>query len=94
MSPGGTNVRRLTDNGDFDAMPAWSPDGASIVFVSDRDGDPDLYAMDADGSDQTRLTNSVSWEEDPVWAPDGTKILFSRLFGKTDLFVMAPTATS
>ena len=75
-------------------MPAWSPDGASIVFVSDRDGDPDLYAMDADGSDQTRLTNSVSWEEDPVWAPDGTKILFSRLFGKTDLFVVDPDGSN
>src|SRR5688500_19930901 len=50
--------------------------------------------MDADGSDQTRLTSSPSWDEDPVWAPDGTRILFSRIFGRSDLFVMNADGTN
>jgi len=37
------------------AAPAWSPDGTSIVFLSDRDGDWHLYVMSADGSGQRRL---------------------------------------
>ncbi len=94
MDSDGTDVRRLTNNPDWDAMPAWSPDSTRIVFVSDRSGDPDLWVMDADGSDQTRLTSSPSWDEDPVWAPDGTKILFSRIFGRSDLFVMNADGTN
>jgi WD40-like Beta Propeller Repeat len=58
------------------------------VFVSDRADHPDIWVMDADGSDQTRLTTSAFGDGDPVWAPDGTKILFTRQLGRNDLFVM------
>lgn len=37
-------------------FPQWSHDGKQIVFASDRDGDPEIYVMNADGSGQTRLT--------------------------------------
>jgi Tol biopolymer transport system component len=36
--------------------PAWSPDGRSIAFVSDRDGRYEVYLMNADGSGTRRLT--------------------------------------
>ena len=36
--------------------PAWSPDGTKIAFTSHRDGDAQIYVMDADGSNQTKLT--------------------------------------
>lgn len=46
-----------------------------IVFVSNRDGNPEVYVMNGDGSGQTRLTNSPEWEYAPRWSPDGTRIL-------------------
>jgi Tol biopolymer transport system component len=52
-----------------------STDGA-IVFASDRDGDADLYAVNADGTGLARLTNERSDEYDPLPSPDGKHILF------------------
>ena len=43
-----------------DGSPAWSPDGARIAFYSERDGNAEIYVMNADGSGVTRLTNSSS----------------------------------
>ena len=45
-----TTVTLLTDNDAIDHIPDWSPDGRPIAFYSDRDGDPDIYGMNADGS--------------------------------------------
>src|SRR5205823_5669879 len=47
-----------------------------IAFVSTRDGNPEIYTMDADGSHQTRLTNHSARDLFPSWSPDGTKIAF------------------
>src|SRR5262249_19952573 len=55
----------------------WSPDGSKIVFVSRRDGNAELYLMDADGTNQTRLSNTPENEASPSWSPDGTEIAFS-----------------
>ena len=40
-----------------DGNPTWSPDGRKLVFNSNRDGDFEVYVMNADGSEQTNLTN-------------------------------------
>src|SRR5207249_1446955 len=70
-------------------LPSWSPDGTSIVFVSNRDGNPEIYRMQADGSGETRLTNDKSFDSGPDWSPDGTKIVFfSDRTGNSDLYVM------
>jgi Tol biopolymer transport system component len=53
----GTNLRRLTNAPGNDALPAWSSDGRYIVFDSMRDGQREIYGMQADGSAQTRVTN-------------------------------------
>jgi len=47
--------------------PEWSPDGSKIAFQSDRDGDTEIYTMNADGSSQTRLTNSPGNDLVPDW---------------------------
>ena len=48
---------RLTHDNAADERPTWSPDGRSITFVSQRDGDNEIYVMDADGNNQVNLTN-------------------------------------
>ena len=58
--------------------PSWSPDGRRLAFISDRDGNSEIYVMNADGTGQTRLTDNPLGHGGPVWAPDGTKIAFSR----------------
>jgi Tol biopolymer transport system component len=72
------NSLRLT-NLTGDSRPHFSPNGSKIVFQSTRDGQPEIYVMNADGSAQTRLTNNPAWDTAPVWSPDGTKILFTSL---------------
>ena len=66
-------------------------DGASqIVFVSDRDGDPEIYVMDADGNNLRRLTNDPSLDFGPAWSPDGSRIVFcsNREAGTFDIYMM------
>jgi TolB protein len=60
-----------------------------IAFMSHRDGNPEIYVMDADGSDQTRLTNDLAEDKEPSFSPDGTKIAFiSRRDGTPEIYVM------
>jgi TolB protein len=54
---------------DGSRAPAWSPDGAQLVFQSNRDGNWEIYVMHADGSEQTNITNSSAQDISPVWQP-------------------------
>ncbi|MCC6222416.1 MAG: PD40 domain-containing protein [Thermoleophilia bacterium] len=64
---GGEPVNLTRSPGD-DRGPEWSPDGATIAFTSERDGNSEIYLMSADGSGQTRLTDDPAMDTDPVWA--------------------------
>jgi Tol biopolymer transport system component len=78
-----------------DGSPAWSPDGARIVFYSERDGNAEIYVMNADGSAVTRLTNTSADEGYPAWSPDGRAISFdSDRSGNFDVFAMNPDGSN
>ena len=81
LDVGGTNVRRLTRDPEFDHFPQWSPDGSRIAFVSRR-GVVDspaaqLYTMTAGGTDLLNLTPAINASYyPPKWSPDGSQIAF------------------
>jgi Tol biopolymer transport system component len=87
----GGNEVQLTSDPARDFVPAWSPGGSKIAFTSERDGNLEIYLMNADGSDPVNLTNHLA--NDVVWpgswSPDGTRILFgSGREGTGEIFVM------
>ena len=49
---------------------------AQIAFMSQRDGNPEIYVMDTDGGNLRRLTNHPGWDFSPSWSPDGKRIVF------------------
>ena len=73
----GSAPTSLTNNAAHDFSPAWSPDGSRIAFVSDRDGNREIYTMNADGTNPVRLTSDSSEDLHPSWSSDGSQIVFS-----------------
>jgi len=71
--PDGTNTKRLTESKADDQSPAWSPDGQTIVFSSDRSNpeghDLELYLLPADGGQPRRITRNDVWDLYPDWRP-------------------------
>ena len=70
-------------------LPVYSPDGKQIAFMSNRDGNPEIYAMNADGSNVRRLTNHPAGDVTPTWSPTGAQIAFtSDRAGQPQIYVM------
>ena len=64
-------------NNKSDSRPVWSPTGQAIVFMSEeRDGNWEIYGVDASGSLVTRLTNNPANDGLPVVSPDGRQVAF------------------
>jgi len=62
---------------------------AKIAFVSERDGNEDIYTVNPDGSQVTRITYNQGYDTDPSWSPDGRKIVFaSERSGLRGIYVM------
>jgi len=66
----------LTESGEQDGFPAYSDNGARIVFVSSTEGSADLWTMDSDGGNKVRVTNFPGQELFPRFTPGGEQILF------------------
>lgn len=80
--------RRLTNG--INSYPMPSPDGAHVVFQSNRSGRWEVYRMAADGSGLLQLTDEPGDNVTPVWSPDGTRIAFAASpEGHSDVFVMS-----
>ena len=94
---GSGQVTRLTEPGHTSRRPSWSPDGASLAFLSDRDGSSQVYLMASDGSHVRRLTSDPAPKDSVAWGGQGgqggksDRIAYSaRLDTGTGLFTIAP----
>ena len=91
----GDNLTNLTNNPEDDMLPVWSPDGATIAFVSVRDGNIEVYAMNADGSGQVRITTNNALDWYPGWSPDSEWITFhSDRDGNTEIYKVRRDGTA
>jgi Tol biopolymer transport system component len=73
---GGGAPRRLTQESPS-YWHGWSPDGKTLAFVGERNGDFDIYAIPAAGGEETRLTTAPGLDDGPEYTPDGKYIYFN-----------------
>lgn len=55
----------------------WSPDGKTLAFTGERNGNFDIYSIPAAGGDETRLTSAEGLDDGPEYSPDGAYIYFN-----------------
>ena len=96
----GGGLVRLTTTEAADDEAAWSPDGVKIAFRSTRSGVPEVWVMNADGSDQRKLTGPEDgwyWNEvslSPAWSPDSRFIVYAkRESNDADIWIMNADGT-
>jgi TolB protein len=81
-------VGRGTDN----TSPSYSPDGHQIAFISGRSGSPQVYIMDADGSNIQLLTPYTpgvrSYRSSPDWSPDGRAVAYEQQSGNFQIWMI------
>jgi TolB protein len=75
-------VRQITLEPGENMMARFAPNGRTIVFQSNRDGNWEIYRAYADGSQATRLTDDAAADESPCVSPDGRWIAFARSHDK------------
>lgn len=81
---------RVTSGPSWDRAPAWSADGRSIVFASDRAGGFDLWEVDVEAgtaSQPRRVTTSAAIDGEPAVAPDGSIVFVRGRGAGADLWV-------
>jgi len=86
-----SKVRALIDGPGNNFYPDWSPDGSTILFVSDRDGNKELYVADWNGARQRRLTYNSTDDANPAWHPDGKHVVYYSETGgraRSELFML------
>ncbi len=87
---GGGTPRRIT-RGSPSYWHGWSPDGGTLAFVGERNGDFDIYAIPAAGGNETRLTTAKGLDDGPEYSPDGKYIYFnSERTGMMQIWRMRP----
>ena len=86
----GSGERLLLNSSEVDYDPVWSPDGASVVFTSDREGSADLFRVKPDGTGLERLTHDPAYDDQAAFSADGKQLVFvtTRSGGTADLWTM------
>lgn len=79
---GGGKALQLTTSSSHETQPIWSPDGKTIAFASDRNGNYDIYTVPVEGGVAQRLTTNSAYETPLAFSPDGKEIYFSAQIQK------------
>jgi dipeptidyl aminopeptidase/acylaminoacyl peptidase len=67
----------------------WSPDGSSLIFVANQDGNAEIYLLETASGAIRNLTQSEHEDTEPSWSPDGNSLVFaSRRTGNWEIFVL------
>jgi len=83
------NFLPVTSGPGDDIGAAYSPDGSRIAFASNRDGNFEIYLVDADGGGLVRVTETPANETEPAWTPDGTRLVYqSDSSGAPQIWIM------
>jgi len=80
MNKDGSQKKSLLDNSvyEYAVEPDWSPDGRQVVFMSNKDGNDEIYKINLGSQKVDRLTFTPAYEEAfPHWSPDGNSISFA-----------------
>lgn len=86
----GRTPRRLTKNSPS-YWHGWSPDGKTLAFVGQRNGEFDIYTIPVTGGEETRLTTAKGLDDGPEYSPDGQYIYFnSERTGHMQIWRMHP----
>ena len=87
---GTVKARPLISSAEADHSPAWAPDGDTLAYVSEREGNAEIYVLETDKDEPPqRLTTNEAEDRQPVWSPDGKRIAFvSDVHGEGEIFVM------
>ena len=91
---GNSAERKLTNLGTDDGSATWSRDGVRIALEVWQDGNLEIYAMNANGTNPIRLTNNLGNDRLPSWSRDGTRIVFeSDRDGDRNIYAMNSDGT-
>lgn len=75
----GGEAKQLTRGMAFDTQPRYSPDGESVVFISDRSGGDNIWILDPESKEVEQRTRGNNYRfQSPVYTPDGDYIIASR----------------
>jgi TolB protein len=77
-------------------LPAWSPDGTKLAFMSNRDGsgNTEIYIVNRDGTGLRRLTNHPGADSTPTWSPTGQQLAFtSDRSGNPQIYIINADGT-
>lgn len=95
MDYDGFNPRRVTVNRSINILPAWSPDGRSLAYVSYRQGQPDIFLASIFEGRSANLTSGQGQAFAPAFSPDGRRIAYAgNRSGNSDVWVASVDGTN
>ncbi len=77
-------LKQFTASAKSDSRPRWSPDGRTLAFLSNRDGETQIYLIPVDGGEARALTEGKTGISSFDWAPDGKRLAFETTAPKTE----------
>src|SRR5262249_28994570 len=80
----GHRIKRLGLKIDQAGSPAFSPDGSTVLFTGDVNGQPDIFQINAKTGQIKNMTEDLLYEKTPIWSPDGKYIYYSTRIHSRD----------